>query len=174
MKPLNIAITDLTLDTIIEGGYEGSQTLGNAIINRAVERMTKAGEYSEVSSGLRKRVAQIRDEEIRNLVNLELAKAMTEPVIRTNSYGEATGEPTTLRALIIEHAKDFFTKKVSSGNYGRGPETTSAQRVIADMIKETMTKELAAVFSEEKSRVVKAIQANAAEVIADAVRKGLR
>lgn len=174
MEPLSITITDLTLNTVIDGDYEGSRTLGDAIVDRAVKKLTKDGEYSEVHDGLRKRVAKIRDEEIRNLVHVELAKAMAEPITLTNSYGEPTGTPTTLRALIISKATEFFTVKRRNDSYNRSSEMTNAQLVVAEMIKNELTKELASIFAEEKARIIKAIQANAAEVIADAVRKGLR
>lgn len=174
MEPLNIEIRDLTLDTVVGAEYDGALTLGDMIVERAARNLTKDSEYGEVASALRKRIGAIRDEEIRALVRAELAEAMQAPVTATNQWGEPTGQPTTLRALVVEAATKFFTEKRSRDTYGREPKMTDAERVIGELIKAELTKELAAVFAAEKAKVVSAVQAKAGELLAQAVKDGLR
>lgn len=170
MEPLNIQITDLSLETIVGAEYDGALTLADLIVNAAVTRLMKDGEYSEIQGGLRKRVGQIRDEEIRAFVKTELVGAMAAPIYRTNAYGERSGQETTLRELIVEHAKDFFTKK--TGDYNR-PQYTAAERVVTAAVEKELTKELAAAIADEKAKVVAAIRAKAADLIAQAVKEGV-
>jgi len=176
MTPLNIAITDLSLETVIGAGYHDAPvTLADAIVTAAVQHLAKDGEYREIHSGLAKRVAIIRDEEIREVVKTEIASVMTEPVQQTNQWGEPTGKPpTTLRALIVGEAEKFFTEKKSNNDYGRGPSLTGAERVIAALVEAELVKAMAAIFAEEKAKVVAAVQGKAAELLADAVKAGLR
>lgn len=175
MEPLNITITDLGLDTVIDGDYEhGGRTLADAIVDRAVTALTKDQEYREVHGGLAKRVSQIRDEEIRERVRVEIKKVMAQPIHATNQWGERTSGETTLLALIVAQAEKFFTEKRTKDSYDRSPAMTGAQRVIAEMVQASLTKELAAIFAEEKAKVVKAVQGKAAELIAQAVKDGLR
>ena len=176
MEPLNITITDLGLDTIIGVGYRDEPvTLVDAIVKEAVSQLTKEKGYDEVRDGVRKRVALIRDEEIRALVRPELEKAMVAPITQTNSWGEPiVGKPTTLREMILAEATKFFTEKKGEDSYGRGPKQTAAERVVAELVRTELVKEMTAAFAEEKNKVVAAVQAKAAEMIAKAVKDGLR
>lgn len=176
MEPLNITITDLSLDTVLgESERYGAMTLADAIVNAAVADITKDEAYREVYGGLRKRIGAIRDEEIRARVTVELDEAMRAPIVATNQWGEpvAGKGTTTVRELILAEAKQFFTEKTRTDSYSNTPALTGAQRVIAALVKEQLTKELTAVFAAEKEKVVAALRATAADLVADAVKKGL-
>ncbi len=58
---------------------------------------------------------------------------------------------------------DLSLDTVIDGDYEHGGRTQAS-----------LTKELAAIFAEEKAKVVKAVQGKAAESIAQAVKDGLR
>lgn len=175
MQPLNITITDLTLDTVVGAGYEEPHTLADVIVNAAVEKLLKDGDTREISSALAKRIAVIRDEEIRAKVRAELDDAMAKPIRKTNQWGEPTGQgETTLRELILAEAAKFFTEKRSKDSYGSGPKFTDAERVIAELVQGELKKDMAAAFAEEKAKVVAVVQGKAAELLADAVKAGLR
>lgn len=171
MEPLNITITDLSLDTVVGAEYDGSLTLADLIVNAAVARLTKDQAYVEVlGRRLRDRIAAIRDEEIRALVKAELEPVMTEPVTPTSQWGESVGKPTTLRALVLKAAEEFFTKR--RDEY-RQPRTTEAERIVAAEVGAALTKELKDAVAAEKAKVVAAVQAKAAELIATAVKEGV-
>lgn len=171
MEPLNITIADLSLDTVLgEDDRRGPITLADAIIESAVLRLTRDEEYRDIQGGLHKRVGQIRDEEIRTRVAAEVEAALTAPFRQTNTYGEAKGEPVTLRSLIVKSCEEFFTQDVSEYNK---PRQTKAQRFVHAAVEDAVKKELAAAIVEEKAKVVAAVRAKAADLIAQAVKEGI-
>ena len=68
----------------------------------------------------------------------------------------------------MAEAKKLFTERA---DYGRG--STLAQRIVAEAIGSAFTRELAAAIADEKAKVVAAVRAKAAELIADAVKQGV-
>lgn len=174
MEALNITIEGLALDTVIDAEHGDGRTLADAIVDRAVATLTRDQEYREVHGGLAKRVSLIRDEEIRERVRVEIDKVMAQPIHATNQWGERTGGETTLLALIVAEGEKFFTEKRKTDSYDRGPALTGAQRVVAELVQKHLVKELAALFAEEKARVIEAVRGKAADLIAQAVKDGLR
>ena len=173
MEPLNFAITGLTLDTVIgnrydedyEGGDRRPQTLADAIIEHAVEELWKRPEASDIV----RRVAQIRDEVIRERVNAEVEAALTGPFTKTNAYGEPTGQTTTLREEIARIA----AQAVNTGGNSYSREQTAAEKVIRSEVNVALDRELKEVVKQEKDKVVAAVRAKAADLIAQAVREGI-
>ncbi len=141
-------------------------TIGEVVAARVTAELTKDESYP----GLRKQFLAIRDEEIREAVKPIVEQVILAPVQRTNEYGEATGETTTLRALVVAETKKVLALKADS--YGRGSETV-LQKFVRDEISAAFKKELAEVLAEEKAKVVAAVRAKAADLIADAVKQGI-
>lgn len=57
-------------------------------------------------------------------LRVELQKTFEAPFQRVNSIGEPVGEPTTVREMIVEYAKNYWNEKVDSqgkpgSHYGR-------------------------------------------------------
>lgn len=152
-------------DEEIERNVPVDMTLGERIAELIMAKLTK----DELFGKARERYLKIRDEEIRAAVKPIVAGALAGTIRLTNSYGEPTGPETTLNALVIEEAK----KVIGGGrtDYGRGD--TLAQRVVKDAVGAALTKELNAVLADEKAKVVAAVRASAADLIADAIKKGL-
>lgn len=172
MQPLNIAIDGLTLDTVV-GVARGDEpvTLLDAIVNAAVDRLTKDAQYVDAKRRLSERTAVIRDQVIRDQVEPLVAAAVAAPIQQTNMFGEPTGKSTTLRELISAQVNAFFTKNVTDGY--RDTKTTAAQALVAAAVDKALKTELLAVVKVEKDKVVAAVQAKAAELIATAVREGV-
>jgi hypothetical protein len=141
-------------------------TLGERVAALVAAKLTKDDEYP----GLRKRYLDIRTEVIREMVTPIVAEAISGPIQKTNVYGEPTGATTSIRELIIAEASALLTK--SADHYGRGSETV-LQKFVREQIAATFTKELAAVVAKEKEKVVAAVRAKAADLIADAVKQGV-
>lgn len=170
MQPLNIAIDGLTLDTVVGAGpHDDPVTLLDAIVNAAVLRVAKEDEYRSVHRELSQRVAVIRDEVIREQVTPLVTDAMSAPIVKTNQWGDPTGEgTTTLRELILAQVNDFFTK-LKSDSYGRTSRTAAAA-LVAEKVDAALKQELLAAVRAEKDKVVAAVQAKAAELIAESLR----
>jgi len=173
MEPLNIAIENLTLDTVIGHTYDGdreatvSLTLADAIVEAAARRLVGDRDWPDVTT----RVRQIRDEEIRTRVAAEIEAALSGTFTATNQYGEAVGKQTTLREEIARVAQ-AAVKVDNRNSYSR--EGTPFENVIRTEVNKALTAELTELVKHEKAKVVAAVQGKAGELIAQAVKDGLR
>ena len=151
-------------DHDIEESVTVEVTLGDEVAKRLTAKLTKDDQWD----GLRKRFLAIRDEEIREAVKPLVAEAITAAIEQTNGFGERTGKSTTMRELVMAEAKKVFTERA---DYGRG--STLAQRIVADAVGAAFNRELAAAIADEKAKVVAAVRAKAADLIAAAVKEGV-
>lgn len=142
-------------------------TLGDAVVRELAKRLW-ASVGSDALSEVRQRAAQIRNEEIRARVAPIVQAAVDEPIQQTNSFGEPNGKPTTLRELIAAEARAQLGTR---SDYGRGPRVVD--KLVADAVSAEIKKELAEAIKEEKAKVVAAVRAKAADLIAQAVREGV-
>jgi len=174
MEDLNIAIEGLNLDTVlVADGRHEAVTLLDLIVAAGVDRLAKDEQYKAVSVELARRVGTIRDEEIRAQITPIVTQALAGEIRQTNQWGEPTGKgSTTLRELILARVNDWFTKDIND-SYGSKGRVTAAGRVVAEVVDKALKAELAAVLADEKTKVVRAVQAKAAELIATAVKEGL-
>lgn len=140
-------------------------TLADVIADRAVRTLAY-----EDGRDLRRRIGEIRDEEIRELVKPIVLGAVDSAIQETNRWGEPTGKPTTLRELVIKEAKALLTQPADNYNRGKGTVLEVAVRNVVDR---AIRAELDKVLAEEKAKVVALVQGKAAELIAEAVKKGL-
>jgi hypothetical protein len=142
------------------------RTLADVIADKVTRKLTAESYYGD----LKRRVTAIRDEEIREAIEPIITEAISGEIQKTNSFGEPTGKSTTIRELIMSEARTLLTK--SADSYGRGSETV-LQKWVREQIAAAFTKELAAVVAQEKEKVVAAVRAKAADLIADAVKQGV-
>lgn len=142
-------------------------TIGHLVAGKVFAELKK----DERWGGIKGRFLEIRDEEIRKAVEPIVAEAIAGPVQQTNLYGEPTGKTTSIRELIVAEASKLLTK--SADNYNRGQGETVLQKFVREQIAVAFTKELAAVVAKEKEKVVAAVRAKAADLIADAVKQGV-
>lgn len=174
MEPLNISIEGLSLDTVLGERYDLDAdrnvplTLADAIVEAAARRLAGGADWPDVKS----RVRQIRDDEIRKRVAAEIEAAVTNSVQRTNGYGEPIGEPTTLRQEIARIAGEAV--KLNTRASGLSHQSTALQEVIRTEVDKALAAELKSVVDGEKAKVVKAVRDKAAELLAQAVKDGLR
>lgn len=140
-------------------------TLGDAVAARITAKLTAEEHYGV----LRNKVVAMRDEEIRAQLAPIVATAIESNVQRTNTYGQAVGEPTTLTTLIIDEVKTYLSRTDGYGDRA----TNVLQKTIREAVDKAIRTELAAVIADEKARVVTAVRAKAAELIAQAVKEGI-
>lgn len=144
------------------------RTLGDAIADRIAGQLLADDSYKS----LRQRVVEERADEItkqaRKHVEEILAEAIATPVQRTNGYGSPVGGPVTVTELIVAEAREVLSKR---SDYGRGQ--TYVDKVVAEMVDKAMKKELAETIADEKAKVVAAVRAKAADLIATAVKEGI-
>lgn len=141
------------------------RTLGDLVAQKLADKMWAECDRYDIAKQARAR----RDEVIREKVEPIIEQALTGSIRLTNSYGEPAGPETTLNALIVEEAKKVVAG--SRSDYGRGD--TLAQRIVKDAVGAAFIKELGSVVAEEKAKVIAAVRAKAADLIADAVKQGV-
>jgi hypothetical protein len=144
------------------------RTLGDLVAEKLADKIYSSLTY-EARHEMTKRADRERLAIIKAKVEPIIEAAISGPIRLTNSFGEPTGPETTLNALIVDEAK----KAIGGGrtDYGRGD--TLAQRVIKEAVGAALAKELSAAVAAEKEKVVAAVRAKAADLIADAVKQGV-
>lgn len=173
---LDINITDLDLTSVIgdvavwNEDAERYDTQGQTLGALVAEKLTKSIRESEAWPEIKKRVTAIRDDEIRACIVPQIEQAMTEPIRKTNNWGEPTGAATTMRELIVDEVKKFMSAPADRHYRDKG---TVLEKYVRDEVQTTIKKELADVLADEKAKVVAAVRAKAAELIADAVKQGV-
>jgi hypothetical protein len=141
------------------------ETLGDALVDELKRQLLKTDDWR----GVKQIVKDIREEEIRAAVQREIAEALTGEVPLTNGFGEPTGKTTTMRGLIADMAKEALAK--SNDRYGSGE--SAVRKVVREQVDRALAAELLATVKEEREKVVAAIRAQAADLIAKAVQQGL-
>jgi hypothetical protein len=147
--------------------YGEPVTVADLIITKAI---TKLAECSDEWNSLRRRVTDITDDEIRAKVADLIRETLTAGVQPTNTYGEPTGKPTTLRDLIMAQVQSVLALKHDP--YDRNP--SPLQQVVRAEIHNAFVKELSDAVKGEKAKVVAAVREKAADVIAQTVTAGLK
>jgi hypothetical protein len=166
---VNVDNVDLTSDighSYDEDGVQTARTLGEEVARKVANTLMRDEEYP----GLRRKVMDLRVEEIREQLKPIVSAAIEEGVRETNRYGEPVGEPTTLRALIIKEVGDLLRRPVD--NYSR-EKGTWVQALVKENVQKVLREELGAALADEKAKVVAAVRAKAADMIAQAVKEGI-
>jgi hypothetical protein len=159
-------------------GTREDEYIDDAIIAEAARvvlegRTKKEGEkYSEsVINRIRRRVDEVRDDEIRAQVRPIIAEALVKGVRKTNTFGDPIGEPVMLRDLIIAEAQTLWSKTADA--HSRSRETV-LQKAIREEVESVFTKELKAVIAEAKSDVLEAVKGQASQVLTETIERAAR
>lgn len=148
-------------------------TAGEAIVGRAADLLLRRS--GEPRDSLARRVQQITDAEIRAQVAPAIGEAIEKALQPTNSFGEPKGEPLTLRQVIVNQAVEQL--KAPDRSHQRGFDArhngTVLEKIIAEAVASTLTRELQGAIEEAKREVVATIRAKGAEVIAETMRRAL-
>ncbi|KAB2347316.1 hypothetical protein [Actinomadura rudentiformis] len=163
---IEVNVNDITLDSVIDGDDEGAVRLREIIGVKLAHQIIGSDAWPTLS----KRITDIRDEEIRKLVLPAITKAFESPLQKTNNWGDPVGEPVTLRDVIVQEAR-----KILNGTRDRYDARTEplGRKLIREMVEREIRKELANAINAEREKVVAAVRAQAADLIAKAVAQGV-
>lgn len=172
-----VNVDNVSLDSVIgeharydeDGDYIGTsgKTLADLVAATIATELKKTNEFTTA----KKRIFEIRDSEIRERARELVAAAIEQPMRRTDGYGNPVGDPTTLAEVIVAQAHDYLTKRVDDGYRSNGE--TVLQKACREAVVKAIGAELSEVIAEEKAKVVAAVRAKAAELIAEAVKQGI-
>jgi len=127
-----------------------------------------------VTAGVTERINEQADE----MVGAIIAKAINEGFQKTNHFGEATSERTTLKELIVKTAQDRLEMKVDhrgqrSNGYDRGTTTTWLQYLINDGVESALRGKLQETIEEATKGVQEKVQTITSRVIAEQIVSSL-
>lgn len=168
---VNVDNTDLTTaigekrEYDSEGDYVGMQplTLGDVVVEELVKGLRISDQYSTLA----RRVAEIRDEMIRERIKAEVDAAFANPITETNRFGQPTGNVTTLVELIIDEVKKFMAERVDRNGYTSHSGKPRAAWYAAAAVEDAVKGDISAAVNAEKERAVAAIRSRAADLIAE-------
>lgn len=170
---ITVNVSDVDLSSVVgewvqyagDGDYATEpKTLSDVVAVTIVNKLTETDGWNDV----KKMVQRVREEEIRARVKAEIKAAFAGEIPLTNTYGEATGRTTTLRELIVQEAGKSLQARDS---YDRDGGVT--KKIIRDEVERRFAKELSDTVAAEKAKVVAAVRAKAADLIATAVKEGV-
>lgn len=176
---MNITVTvdEVALTTVIadiveydedgDANVVGTKTVADLVATRIVDRLIKD---SDRWPSLRERVTQIRDEEIRARIVPSIEAALTNPIRKTNSYGEAIGSETTLSELIATEAQKQLT---SVDPYNRSKGSIVSQLIAAE-VKKAFEAEVNAAVKQVRDAVAEEIGSTASAQITAAALAALK
>lgn len=168
---IQVIVPDVTLQTVVRDATEdgGAATLANLVAAQLVDRIVGYGrEDWEGWNNLRRRVTEVRDEEIRAQVAPLIHETLTRGFPKTNNYGEPAGGTTTLSEIIMAEVNKVLTRPVDSSGY-RGNQTV-LQKIIYDLVHADFQK----IAAEQVAAVRKEIAGQAGDAVRGAVQAAMR
>lgn len=144
------------------------QTLAEVIAEMAAGRMLLSL-TNEERTGLRHRVMEISDAEIRMQVQPLVAEALARSMRKTNRWGEPTGEPITLAEAIMDEAQTQLTRTTHDDSFSGQRKRTLVQEIVAKEVERTIRHELAQEMSAAREQVAAAIREEGAKVLTETI-----
>lgn len=169
---ITVNVENIDLGDYIDSHYDSDGdrvpggTLADAVVRQLVEKFSR----SDTWKGIAERVQAIRDDEIRVQLAPVITEALTASIDRTNSYGEKTGQTTTLRELIAAEAKRYLTEP--SDSYSRD-KTSRLQAAVRKAVAEAFKDEVGGAVKEVRDAVSTAVGGNFTEMVSIAVQQAL-
>lgn len=145
--------------------FSDEGTLGEALLDRAANKLVSGTARDD----LRRRIEQIRDDEIREQLRPTIAAALDAPVQLFNEYGSPKGDPITLRDLILERGTALF--KVKAGGYGN---KSPLDQFITEEIDRQFKNELNTAMKQAREQVLAAVREQGAAVVQETISRMAR
>ncbi|MFE4867650.1 hypothetical protein [Streptomyces sp. NPDC056682] len=174
---IEIKVDELSLNTIVadvvsfdEDGdpyTEGTKTVADLVATQIVNRLVKDDQWKR----LREQVLDIRTEEIRAAVRPSIDEALARPIYKTNTYGERTGQETTLAELISEEARKQLAEPADRYRSEKG---TVLQQAVRAEVKKAFETEIADAVQKARELVVAELGGDLAERVVKVAVAGLK
>lgn len=170
MTPQGPLRVEYDVDQIVS---ENGAVLFDLIVDRAAAKLVdRLTQDRDVYGEFRNRVNAVRNELIREKLEPVVEEAIKTSVQRTNSFGGAVGDPTTLTELIIEEGRKQLTSKAGSSSGMRtSTSTTVLDKLIAEAVDRQLTTELRAAVETGKEEILAKVRGEAAKIMSDAVSR---
>lgn len=172
---ITVNVTEVALDTVVAEvfGYDQEtgepfamgpgKTVADLVAAQIVDRLVKDDRWPSLAE----KVREIRSEVIREAIRPSVDEAIAAPVVKTNTWGEATGKPTSLREVVIDEARKLMNEPVDRYAQAKGTYLTKAVR---DEVQAALKAEIA----EAVKQVREQVSAEAGALVAAAVTNAMR
>lgn len=142
--------------------YDRDEEYGGPVVSRLLAGATKL---------LADRFAPIIEQEIRaavqEQVGARVAEVFEQGVRRTDHWGQPTGEPTTVAAMVRDEAEKYLTEQV--GDYNR--RQTRAQKLVKEAVDARFATELRKSVDEAKNEALTRVRAAASEIVTETIAR---
>ena len=176
---ITVKVDEISLSTAVgeiasEYDYEnecvtkpgGPATVAHLVAEMIVDRLVQDRDrWYE----LRQTVTDVKREAIREAVRPMIEQAISEPIRKTNGYGDPVGETTvTLREVIVDEARKVINAK--DPNDYRDDKGTFLVRVVREEVSNALRAEIAAEVAKAKSAVADEIGRQVAAAVTNAMK----
>jgi len=170
---LNIDAKDLDLAEKIGAYYDEDGDLigGKSVADAVVSKLVAQAAQGDYAKDLKRRVEEIRDEEIRRRISAAVESALAEPINLTNGYGQRTGQTVTLTELIMQTAEKWLSETERDRRTDRSERRINL--LVRTQVDEALKTEIADAVKAAKETVAQQLGKSVADVVTDAVRAGL-
>lgn len=123
---------------------EPGAPLQHLVVDAAARQILRTDQFDrEVKELVRKRVEETVNERVEAAVGDLVAEAIKTPIQRRHSWGDAIGEPITVREIVREHVEKFFKAPARRDSYGRNTEN-GVEEIVQNLTRDALGKELKA------------------------------
>lgn len=161
---------ELVLQAILGSGrydYEAEEEIPGGPVAHAIVGMAAKQLATELRDDVR---AVIRDE-VKASVERIVQTTLEEGIRPTDRWGQPTGEPVPIAAMIRKETEEWLTKPSPGDSYGR---PTMMQKLVGDAVNAAWTREIKGAVEAGKAQVLAAVKAKAADVVAETVARATR
>lgn len=158
----------ITIELKLEAHTGEEENLGEYIARLAARQLVDSYGESERST-MRVAARAFYDERIEAALEPMIEEAVNGAIQSTNSYGEPTGEPTTLREVIVKRATDILNKQDTS--YHARDTRMGVLKIVDASVAKTMDDELKKTVAKVHAEVAKSIREHGAGILADLAAK---
>lgn len=171
-------ILTVTWDTVIgstcvdPGSYDEPPayepvSLGAAVVEAIAERL-----INEVRADIRNEVRAAVQPAIETEVSAIVRDTLTGEIRRGNRWGEAVGEPTTLRDMLADDVANYLNEPARRDRYDQ--RKGGFRELLRNTVDEVMSKELGEEIATARAAVRKEVANKAAELFGDVVKGASR
>lgn len=145
---IEIDLAHLGIEYDEEGEPMPGPQMQDLIVAGVVDRLVMGADRT-----VRDAIASALDQRIEAVIDPIIMEVATGEIQQRHSWGDAKGEPTTLREEVRKHVETFVSGPLTRDTYDRDRRPGSLKDVVASVTKDVITKEMAQAVSEAKAEV---------------------
>jgi hypothetical protein len=139
-------------------------TLSEVILDRAAAQIVRQLSKDDIT----RRIQQVRDDEIREVVKPMIADTIGLEVQLTDTYGAPQGPPMPLREVIVKKATEQFVVRKDGFSSSR---KTPLEEYISSEIERVFRRELNEAMAEARAQVLAAVREEGAQLITQTIAR---